>query len=69
MIDLFKEIDFSKEMEENSELRLFLLEACRKVELEESDHLRKIKKPEVDDELLNQFISTYGPIQSAAYLS
>lgn len=44
-------------MEENKELRVFILEACRKIEQEESESLRKIKKPELDDELLNQFIS------------
>ena len=56
MLDLFKELDFSSELEENSELRLFLIEACKKIEQEDSDHLRKIKKPELDDELNNQFI-------------
>ena len=58
MIDLFKEIDFSKDIEENLELKVFIQEACKKVEQEESEHLRKIKKPDPDDELLNQFIST-----------
>ena len=53
-------------MEENKELRVFILEACRKIEQEESESLRKIKKPELDDELLNQFISKPSPIQSAA---
>lgn len=49
MIDLFKEIDFSKDIEENFELKVFIQEACKKVEQEESEHLRKIKKPELDD--------------------
>lgn len=49
MLDLFKELDFTKEIEENRELRLFLIDACKKVEQEETEHLRKIKKPELDD--------------------
>ena len=57
MIDLFREIDFSREIEENAELKVFIQEACKKVEQEESELLRKIKKPDPDDELLNQFIS------------
>jgi hypothetical protein len=58
MFDLLKEIDFSKEITEESDMRVFILEACKKIEQEESEILRKIKKPELDDELLNQFIST-----------
>lgn len=34
MIDLFKEIDFSKDIEENLELKVFIQEACKKVEQE-----------------------------------
>lgn len=61
MIDLLKEIDFSKEMEEDSELRPFLIEAVKKIEQEEADLLRKIKKPEFDEDLQNQFIGTCIP--------
>ena len=68
MIDLFKEIDFSRDIEQNLELKVFIQEACKKVEQEESEHLRKIKKPELDDELLNQFVSTNLFIQSQEYL-
>lgn len=67
MLSLFKELDFSNEIEENKDLKLFILEACKKVEQEESEALRKIKKPELDDELLNQFISTPPLIQSMAF--
>jgi mannitol/fructose-specific phosphotransferase system IIA component (Ntr-type) len=66
MLSLFKELDFSSEIEENKDLKLFILEACKKVEQEESELLRKIRKPELDDELLNQFISTSSPTQSTA---
>lgn len=68
MLSLFKELDFSSEIEENKDLKVFILEACKKVEQEESEALRKIKKPELDDELLNQFISTSVSIQSTAFL-
>jgi hypothetical protein len=30
-------------------MKVFILEACKKIEQEESDTLRKIKKPELDD--------------------
>ncbi len=68
MLSLFKELDFSSEIEENKDLKLFILEACKKVEQEESELLRKIRKPELDDELLNQFISTTPLMQSTASL-
>jgi hypothetical protein len=45
---------------------VFIQEACKKVEQEESEHLRKIRKPELDDELLNQFVSTPRTMQSRA---
>jgi hypothetical protein len=38
---------------------VFVLEACKKIEQEETDNLRKIRKPQLDDELLNQFISNF----------
>ena len=66
MINLLKEIDFSEEIEENKDLRAFIIEACKKIEQEESEALRKIKKPELDDELINQFISTSSHMQSTA---
>jgi len=31
-MDLFKEIDFSKEIEDNKDLRLFIIEAAKKIE-------------------------------------
>lgn len=43
-------------------MRVFILEACRKIEQEESDTLRKIRKPELDDELNNQFIISGIPV-------
>ena len=43
-------------------MKVFILEACKKIEQEESDTLRKIKKPELDDELLNQFIISGIPV-------
>lgn len=49
MLSLFKELDFSSEIEENKDLKVFILEACKKVEQEENEALRKIKKPELDD--------------------
>lgn len=66
MIDLHSEIDFSTFIEEESEIQHLLVEACRKVEQDENDHLRKIKKPHLDDELLNHFVGNTLSTQSAA---
>ena len=45
------------------------MEACRKLEQEEVETLRKLKKPELDDELANHFIGRSALRQSAGSLN
>jgi len=46
MIDLYKEIDFTRKGEDNDiEYEIFLKEAAKEISKEEEDQIKKIKRP------------------------
>ena len=55
-VDLLKEIDFSKELEQEPELKNFMKEAAKIIANEESDSLSKFKKPTFDEDMENHLI-------------
>ena len=63
MIDLYKEIDFTRKDEDNDlEYQIFLKEAAKEIAKEEEDQLKKIKRPEFDPEMENHLIVTGIPV-------
>ena len=60
-IDLLKEIDFSKELEQQPEIKAFMKEAAKFVASEESESLAKFRKPTFDEDLQHHLIVTNIP--------
>ena len=59
-VDLLKEIDFSKELTEEPELKAFMKNAVKEVVSEEHDSLIKFKKPKFDEGLEHHLIGTHA---------
>ena len=51
MTNLYNEIDFSEKIEEDAEWERFLKEAAKSIAKEDSEQLRRIKKPVFDEQL------------------
>lgn len=51
MIKLIEEIDFSKQLFQQPELRAYYEQAAKIIEKEQSDQLHKFKKPAFDEDL------------------
>lgn len=61
MIKLIEEIDFSKQLSEEPELRAYLNEAAKAVQKDQNDQIIKHKKPTFDQDLQNHLIVTNIP--------